>query len=67
MYIKFRPFPVESCMDNEFLSTKYRKLGSQRHLDLATQTKSFFLYKNNYLVYLFFANFTISWWFYTPS
>ena len=54
-------------MDNEFLSTKNRKLGSQRHLDLVTQTKSFFLYKNNYSVYLFFANFTISWWFYTPS
>ena len=53
MYIKFRPFPVESCMDNEFLSTKFRKLGSQRHLDLTTQTKSFSLYKNNYLVYLF--------------
>ena len=46
MYIKFRPFPAVSCMDNEFLSTKNRKLDCQHPLVLAPKTNFFFSFSN---------------------
>ena len=46
MYIKFRPFPARSCMDNEFLSPKNRKLDCQHPLVLAPKTNFFFFFSN---------------------